>query len=582
MSSISVLLLDDNERWARGIADLVEKSSAGEIEVAIETEVEPFLEAAEPRRYDCLVVDHVLPGTTGLDMFRELRGRGVDAPFILITGKGSERVASEALSAGVDDYVIKDPSGETVDTLTNRILNAVERRRAERELEMKRERLLSVVRNLPQPVAVTRGGEVVDSNPAYDEVFGPGGPEFGDTFRGASGTNYRVSRGEDGDRFYEVERINLGEEICEVLHDRTEAVETHLALEEELELRDAALEALHRSRSREEVERAFCDHLSGVKGFDSVLTAAPSGDGGVALRASSGDPERVPPRALELAEAAVRSRGTETTGEDPVRGVAVPLEYRDVLYGALVAVDDTGIDPTDRDDVEEMALTLSYSVRTEEVSRALEARRRITVGITMGRWDDWMHRLAAEADGPVEVKGALSRPSGDHLVIMEAPRDVETGGIGVDVEDAYQEGDRLRIEAVTGTELPLTRLKDLGVLVREFRVTPEGADIRGVASSHRSLGTILSEFRQRYPSAELTELHEEYPEPGSRDDSPLSDLTERQREILEMAYLSGYFDVPRRKDGSELSRKTGLSRPTWNEHLRKSLRTIMSNLLGDD
>ena len=46
---------------------------------------ESFLEAAEARAADCLILDLRLPGMNGLELYAELRARGTEAPAILIT-----------------------------------------------------------------------------------------------------------------------------------------------------------------------------------------------------------------------------------------------------------------------------------------------------------------------------------------------------------------------------------------------------------------------------------------------------------------------------------------------------------------
>ena len=58
--------------------------------------------------FDVMVVDHGLPGISGLDLCKELLEEGTYLPLVILTGMGSEELAIEALKAGVDDYIIKD------------------------------------------------------------------------------------------------------------------------------------------------------------------------------------------------------------------------------------------------------------------------------------------------------------------------------------------------------------------------------------------------------------------------------------------------------------------------------------------
>jgi len=82
---------------------------------------------------DCIVSDHDMPGPNGIEFLEAVRERDPDLPFILYTGRGSESVASEAISAGVTDYLQKGGGTEQYEILANRIVDAAEKRRIERE-----------------------------------------------------------------------------------------------------------------------------------------------------------------------------------------------------------------------------------------------------------------------------------------------------------------------------------------------------------------------------------------------------------------------------------------------------------------
>jgi PAS domain S-box-containing protein len=56
-----------------------------------------------------VVIDHALPGMSGLDLCKELLRAETPVPLVILTGRGSEELAVEALKSGVNDYIIKDP-----------------------------------------------------------------------------------------------------------------------------------------------------------------------------------------------------------------------------------------------------------------------------------------------------------------------------------------------------------------------------------------------------------------------------------------------------------------------------------------
>ncbi len=83
---------------------------------------------------DCVVSDYEMEKTDGIELLESVRAVRPSLPFILFTGKGSEEIASEAISAGVTDYLQKGSGSDQFTVLANRITNAVERYRTEKRL----------------------------------------------------------------------------------------------------------------------------------------------------------------------------------------------------------------------------------------------------------------------------------------------------------------------------------------------------------------------------------------------------------------------------------------------------------------
>jgi two-component system OmpR family response regulator/two-component system copper resistance phosphate regulon response regulator CusR len=65
------------------------------------------LAQAKTQRFDAIVLDVMLPGISGLEVLKELRGAGIHTPVILLTALGSVGHRVGGLHAGADDYVVK-------------------------------------------------------------------------------------------------------------------------------------------------------------------------------------------------------------------------------------------------------------------------------------------------------------------------------------------------------------------------------------------------------------------------------------------------------------------------------------------
>ena len=75
---------------------------------------------------DCLITGYVLEDTTGLDLLKAIRDRATALPVLLGTRSGSESLASEAIKAGVTDYVaLAEPREEMTKELIERTERAI-------------------------------------------------------------------------------------------------------------------------------------------------------------------------------------------------------------------------------------------------------------------------------------------------------------------------------------------------------------------------------------------------------------------------------------------------------------------------
>ncbi|WP_201740296.1 hybrid sensor histidine kinase/response regulator [Salinigranum halophilum] len=166
--SIRVLVVDDEPPLARLVAEYLPRED-DRLTVETATDAHEGLNRLEQTTIDCVVSDYDMPGMDGIGFLETVRDANPTLPFILYTGKGSEEVAGDAISAGVTDYLQKETGTDQYTLLANRITNAVERTRAEQA----RDRHLAAIENATEGISILDAdGRFVYVNETYADLYG--------------------------------------------------------------------------------------------------------------------------------------------------------------------------------------------------------------------------------------------------------------------------------------------------------------------------------------------------------------------------------------------------------------------------
>jgi len=155
--SLRVLLVEDNEDDRLAFRRAFQGSQlACEITECIRGEEALKRLRTDASSFDLVVIDHGLPGMSGLDLCKELLDNQVPLPLVILTGKGSEELAVEALKAGAGDYMIKDPGRGYLDLLPVVLPEVVRRhgdRLARKEAEEELQRINEELKNFVHVVS---------------------------------------------------------------------------------------------------------------------------------------------------------------------------------------------------------------------------------------------------------------------------------------------------------------------------------------------------------------------------------------------------------------------------------------------
>jgi PAS domain S-box-containing protein len=376
--------------------------------------------------------------------------------------------------------------------------------------------------------------------------------------------------------------------------------------------------AVVRAETRAEVDHAVCERLTAEGRFAFAWVGTVDTTAG-----------RVDPRAwagadqgyLDTRSFAVEETGGEPAGRSAATGavtmvsnvadglreepwrkdalardylsvIAIPLVYNDLTHGVLTvyAGSRDAFDDRARAVLAELGETVAAALSAIERKHALLSTSMTRVEFETEARTFVLSRLAHEADATLSYDGGIQqREGGLHVFVT-----VEDGGVDaveraaadlVGVEDVRRmstsgEGGVLRLGLAQ--PFPALELADHGAVFRGATATPttttlvvdvpESVDVRNVTQLVRAaVGEVtlrskrqLDRAAERDPAATL-----------------LDRLTERQLEVVQTAYYSGFFESPRENTGEDVAEMLDISPAAFYQHVRTVQRKLFATLFEE-
>lgn len=152
-----------------------------ETEFSMETVTDPVAGRAylDEHDVDCVVCDYDMPEMDGIELLASVREAHPTLPFVLLTARGSEEVASEAMRLGATDYVPKPSGSKEYRALANRIHSVVAQYRRQRRARAEADALRALCDRLPEAVvALDADLQVTVLNERAERLLGRSGAEL--------------------------------------------------------------------------------------------------------------------------------------------------------------------------------------------------------------------------------------------------------------------------------------------------------------------------------------------------------------------------------------------------------------------
>ena len=145
LRNVSILIVDDDEFFRDGVKRLLH-SMRGITFSRVEEAADGAsgLRLFEEHPAQVVLLDYQMPGGSGTSWLEKFRARDEHTALIMVTGRGDESIAVEAMQQGASDYLVK--GSFTADRLTQAITSALDRRRMRQQLDQQASDLIEAER----------------------------------------------------------------------------------------------------------------------------------------------------------------------------------------------------------------------------------------------------------------------------------------------------------------------------------------------------------------------------------------------------------------------------------------------------
>lgn len=172
---LRVLILEDSEDDCLLILRELKQGGFEPEHLRVETR-QGLEDALNAGGWDIIIADYVMPGFNALEALRLMQGKGIDLPFIIVSGSIGEETAVEAMQAGARDYLMKGNLARLVSAVTRELEEAQvrhARHEAEESLRESELKLRRVTDNMMDMVGQTDVAGVFDYiSPSCERILG--------------------------------------------------------------------------------------------------------------------------------------------------------------------------------------------------------------------------------------------------------------------------------------------------------------------------------------------------------------------------------------------------------------------------
>ena len=267
--------------------------------------------------------------------------------------------------------------------------------------------------------------------------------------------------------------------------------------------------------------------------------------------------------------------------------ISIPLLYNGSVYGVLTLYTET---PNTFDELEisiltELGETIAHAIDAAETKQTLQTDHVTELTLEIPDSDGVLATLAREIGCQIELDGLVPLSNNvDRLFLTTygvPPNEVLHNAqqlpqiIGIEILE--EEETTCSVEITIAESTLAAELIEQQAFIQSLTITAESTTTVIDLSPTTEVREFIERLRSSSPKIELIARHARDRPIKTRQElreEVSEQLTARQLEVLEIAYLSGFFESPRIRTGAELSETLDIAQSTFISHLREAERRL--------
>ena len=538
---ISVLLVDDDERWATYLSTQLQREEPTLTTTVALSPNEAFQQVRTGTEFDCVIAPHGTCGIDGLRLLERIREVHPDLPVLIVANRRSDELEEIVATDQTTTYLVTGPEAEPLALYAGKIVSIVDRYRLQTEFEELQQQYTGLTEQVDEAVAIIQDETLVYWNrtmsdmTGYDdsqlntmypvtELFHPAEREelravltrlAGSRERQQHDTRLLTEHGEIRHcRLHARPTRHEGSDALLVtLTDQTEQRRRKRKLEWETELNRTLQQALLDAGTRQEMGERVCEQLCHY-GYELAWTGEVADNTLEPQVVAGEDPENLSARTYETAGEdsatpgvwAARLREPQFINDltDMLEAEwqqqalragyrssgAVPLVYEDVFYGVLVVYHDQlkQFDETEQDLLCSLGNLLAFAIHDVETRQALSSNERVTLELRVQGREYYLNDLIREFESrsaECRVHGTAFHETNttrqyvtvENLPIDSFEQSLQTHGAVEAVTPITKTAETGRFQVLVDQETPQAKLAAHGAIVNRSVVRIDGTEI---------------------------------------------------------------------------------------------------------